>query len=321
VDPEPAPPERDTRRIRRRFRMGRRRWAAVVLVVAVSGSAIGAGAVANNAFNAGYLFTRLLEKFDRFIAGPVPDRSTAPTIEVTPEPETPSPSPTPAPSPPASGAPPDTAAPTPTPIPRVAVDVDIVTNHDAIFAHELRDDWCAPAGLTIVLAITGHGAPTDARERDIASRVHEWESYADSHNGLWGPSAMALALDAYGLPGYRVVAYPTRSQAIRGAAKAIATTNSPAILIAWYGAHTWVMTGYRADADPLVFADAKISGAYIDDPWYPWTSSLWGKSDPPGAFHDNTNLRVNFLPWQRPEGLYRDRDGKFIVVIPTIPRG
>jgi hypothetical protein len=29
----------------------------------------------------------------------------------------------------------------------------------------------------------------------------------------------------------------------------------------------------------------------------------------------------NYLPWKRPEGHYPDRDGKFIVVIPTIPVG
>jgi hypothetical protein len=27
----------------------------------------------------------------------------------------------------------------------------------------------------------------------------------------------------------------------------------------------------------------------------------------------------NFLPWKRPEGKYPDRDGRFIVMIPTIP--
>ena len=27
----------------------------------------------------------------------------------------------------------------------------------------------------------------------------------------------------------------------------------------------------------------------------------------------------NFLPWQRPEGRYPDRDGLFIIVAPTIP--
>jgi hypothetical protein len=117
-----------------------------------------------------------------------------------------------------------------------------------------------------------------------------------------------------------VVAYESRQDALRGAAEAILKTNSPALLLAWRGAHTWVMTGFRADADPRQFDDARIIGTYIDDPWYPWVSSIWGPSDPPGTFQNNDEMKRNFLPWKRPEGLYRDRDGKFIVVIPTLPR-
>ena len=81
------------------------------------------------------------------------------------------------------------------------------------------------------------------------------------------------------------------------------------------------MTGYRANADPLVFDNAKVSGTYILDPWYPWNSSIWGQSDPPGTFQNAAEMIRNFLPWQRPEGLYPRRDGNFIVVEPTIPRG
>ena len=73
--------------------------------------------------------------------------------------------------------------------------------------------------------------------------------------------------------------------------------------------------------EQLLFDDARISGAYILDPWYPWWSSIWGQSDPPGTFQDASEMGRNFLPWQRPEGNYPDRDGKFIVVIPTIPAG
>ena len=29
-------------------------------------------------------------------------------------------------------------------------------------------------------------------------------------------------------------------------------------------------------------------------------------------------MRRNFLPWQRPEGSYSVRDGKYIIVAPTI---
>ena len=96
---------------------------------------------------------------------------------------------------------------------------------------------------------------------------------------------------------------------------------SPVIIVAWRGAHTWVMTGFRATADPLLFKDATVTGTYILDPWYPWWSSIWGQSDPPGTFQDASEMGRNFLPWQRPEGNYPDRDGKFIVVIPTIPAG
>jgi hypothetical protein len=100
---------------------------------------------------------------------------------------------------------------------------------------------------------------------------------------------------------------------------ALSETRAPVILIAWRGVHTWVMTGYRADADPRIFKDATITGTYIYDPWYPRVSTIWGPSDPPGTFQDKAEMERNFLPWARPEGPYADRDGKFLIVVPTIP--
>jgi hypothetical protein len=316
--------QRDSPRFRRRRTSRTRRSRALRVIAAflVVAALAGLGAVETNAFGAGVLYERLLAKVDRLITGPPPAaRATVPTVEVTPQPATPSPSPTPTLPPPASGQPRPTPAPTPTPIPRVAVDVNIVANPRSVFAHELHDTWCAPAGVTIALAILGHGDASDAREREIAGRVHEWDTYADSHNYDWGPSAMVLALDAYGAKGYQVRAYESRADALRDSAKAISLTHSPVILLAWRGAHTWVMSGYRANADPTLFDDAKVSGAYILDPWYPWISSIWGPSDPPGTFQDAAEMVRNFLPWKRPEGHYPDRDGKFIVVIPTIRVG
>ena len=175
------------------------------------------------------------------------------------------------------------------------------------------------AGVQMVLATLHLGNTSNAFQREIQGRVREWESYKDSHNGDWGPSAMALALDAYGAKGYEVHAYQTRQGALRGAAKAIMKTNSPAILLAWRGAHTWVMTGFKSDADPTVFSNAKILGTYIQDPWYPDVSSIWGPSDPPGTFQNNAEMIRNFLPWKRPEGKYPSRDGLYITVLPTIP--
>jgi hypothetical protein len=281
----------------------------VLLALFIGAGALGAGAVTTNAFGAGDLFERLIEKIERFMAGPVPDRATLPTVTITAPPPTSSP----------TTAPGATAGPTPTPPIRAPVDVTIVADPQAVFAHELRKDWCAPAGVQMTLASLGLADTSEAFQRELASRVHEWESLADSLNGEWGPAAMALALEAYGAPGYEIRAYETREDALRDSAVQIERTRSPAILLAWRGAHTWVMTGYRADADPAYFPDAVVSGTYVLDPWYPWISTLWGPSDPPGTFQDAAEMERNFLPWKRPEGKYPDRDGKFIVVVPTVP--
>jgi hypothetical protein len=276
-------------------------------IVVLLGMAIGASAVAVNAF----------------VAGPPPDRG-AETVLVTEPPGDEEPiaeaTPTPVPSLEPGATPTPTPEPTPTPTPkpvRKPVDFDIEPHPRSVFASEIKDTWCSPAGVQMTLAVLGLADTSDRFQAKLQSRVREWESRPDSHNGDWGPSAMALALDAYGAPGYEVRAYKSRTLALRDAARAIRTTRSPVILLAWRGAHTWVMTGYRADADPVLFNNAKVSGAYILDPWYPRISSIWGRSDAPGVFQNTSEMERNYLPWKRPEGRYKDRDGLFIAVVPT----
>lgn len=305
----------------------------IVLATVIGGAALLAGAVATDTLGAGRLYERALVKVDRFLAGPVPDRSAPVTVLVTDPPglidddalidEEPSSEPATSPTTGASADPGTTPVPTPdataTPRPqRLPVDVDIVKHPNAVFAHEIEVTWCASAGVQMTLATLGLVDNSHDVQREIQDRVRRWESYKDSHNGDWGPSAMALALDAYGAPGYEVRAYDSRQGALRDAARAIQQTNSPVLLLAWRGAHTWVMTGFRADADPSVFARPEITGAYILDPWYPDVSSIWGPSDPPGTFQDTSEMIRNYLPWKRPEGLYPDRDGLFIAVVPTV---
>jgi hypothetical protein len=288
-----------------------RRLAALILALGV----VGTTAIWTDALGAGDRWQHLLDRVDRFLAGPVPDRSSVPTVVITPQPTIePTIQPTPRPG--------TTPGPTPTPRPtpgRVPVDVDMARDPEADFAHELTVTWCAPAGITIVLALHDRVTASDDFQREVAGRVHEFESYDDSHNGGWGPAAMSEALAAYGVPGYEIRAYETREDALRGAAVAIEETEAPVILMAWRGAHTWIMSGFRADADPRLFPDAVVSGAYILDPWYPDVSSIWGPSDPPGTFQDEAEMIRNFLPWKRPEGKYPDRDGRFIVIVPTLP--
>src|SRR3954464_2979636 len=60
------------------------RLALGVIVLALVTALGGAFAVTNDAFGAGHLFDRAVAKVDRFLAGPVPDRS-APVTVVVPQ--------------------------------------------------------------------------------------------------------------------------------------------------------------------------------------------------------------------------------------------
>lgn len=311
---------RSTRRARR-FR----RYVVGAVLVAFVGASLTTLAIATDTFGAGERWISLMARVERLVAGPVPDRATLKTVRVTEPPEIDaSPEPTSTMSPLAPGGsvvPSAEPVATPTPRPeRKPMDVDIVERPNRVFASQHHKDWCAPAGVQTVLAILGKTDTSEGTQIDIAAQVRKWEAYEDSHNGDWGPAAMALALDAYGVPGYEVRAFEHMTYALRDAAVAIQSTKSPAILLAWRGAHTWVMSGYRADGDPAIFRNTKIEGAYILDPWYPRISSIWGASNPPGTFTEFDELRENFLPWKRPEGRYPDRDGLYITVVPTIPR-
>ena len=292
-----------------------RRWLTLVVATVLVAGATGFSAVWTNALGAGDRFDRLLARIEAVI-DPPPNRPTVPTVVVTPRP-----SPIAAiPSGTDSRASVRAGSPTPTPTPvRGPVDVAIVRDHAAVFASQLTNKMCAVAATQMVLTILGLGDTSDTFQNELDGRIGEWESWEDSHNGGWGPGAIAKALAAYGASDYEIRAYVSRDDALRDSAIAISQTGKPAVLLPWWGAHTWVMTGYRADADPTVFADARISGAYILDPWYPRVSSIWGPSDPPGNFEDTAELERNFIPWSRPEGAYPDRDGTFVVVLPTEP--
>ena len=312
-----ARPGRDHRRLRL--------VVGLAVVVAILGATLGTLAVATDTLGAGQRWESVMARVDRFLRGPVPDRPSVATVRVTEPPASASPTPAPTldaqdPGNGAVGRPTPVPSPTPEPV-REAVDLRIPGDPEAVFASQVHKDWCASAGVQMVLAIHGLVDTKKSTQEAIHDRIGEWESKEDSLNGDWGPGAMALALDAYGAPGYEIRAFETRQAALRDSARALEATGAPVILLAWRGAHTWVMTGFRADADPTTFRDAHIDGAYILDPWYPRISTIWGPSDPAGTYQDGAEMERNFLRWRRPEGHYPDRDTLFITVAPTVPIG
>jgi hypothetical protein len=216
---------------------------------------------------------------------------------------------------------------TPLPIPspaatltpvRLAVAVEVDPRPNAVFKTEVLNTWCAAAAVQMTLNVIGPAIDTTTARQQ---RIHALEvantTRADSRSGGVGPLGMAGTLTQLGTVRYELRVYRTRAVALWDAARAISVTRHPVILLAWYGAHAWVMTGFRADADPRVFADANVLGADVLDAWYPRVSSIWGRSDPPGTYQNAAEMVRNYLPWKRPEAHYPNWDGRFLALVPA----
>jgi hypothetical protein len=201
--------------------------------------------------------------------------------------------------------------------------VNVEGSPKAVFRTEVLNTWCAAAAVQMTLNVIG---PTIDVSTARQKRIHVLEvadtTRADSRSGGVGPLGMVATLNKLGNVRYELRIYRTRAAALRDAARAIGATRHPVILMAWRGAHAWVMTGFRADADPRFFGDAHVEGTYILDAWYPRISSIWGASDPPGTYQNAAEMIRNYLPWKRPEAHYPGRDGRFLALVPAdAPKG
>ena len=95
---------------------------------------------------------------------------------------------------------------------------------------------------------------------------------------------------------YAVVGYPSLADALYAAARAMRRTGRPVGLLAWGGRHAWVMSGFRATADPAVTDDFRVTHAIVLDPLYPLDSTTWGRSPAPGSSLTPARLGQAFVP-------------------------
>ncbi len=248
---------------------------------------------------------------------PIPVRATAAPTPIVP---------TASPAPVAPSAAPSAVAPAseePTPAASAAPHGPYTVNlyRRGVFVHQVNKEACVAAAvqnmLNVIRSVEERRKPdVSARtQRALYARIVALTSHADSHNGGTGPGGWADLLTQEGYP-YELHVFATRNQAIAAAAIALRETSRPVGILAWQGVHSWVMTGFTSTADPLSGQPFAVTTAYVLDPWYPWVSTRWPRSEAPNAPRDAKDLAANILPWKLGSGPYRGRDGKFLVVMP-----
>ena len=89
----------------------------------------------------------------------------------------------------------------------------------------------------------------------------------------------------------------------------------------WHGRHAWVMSGFRATADPLLTDDFRVTAVIVEDPLYPYGSRVWGPSPRPGEALSPKQLGRQFVP-RRTRSIWNfqrwasNLAGKYVMVVP-----
>jgi hypothetical protein len=266
-------------------------------------------------------------------AAPGPTGAVA-AIEAIPTPTAaPTPTATPAPTPTATPAPTrsPTSTPTPTPKPKPASKLKPAPRPGPFamnlyrpgdFASQVTKKYCVPGAMQTMINVMERGATKSSHA--VQDRLYEL-ARRYSTDRLKGegaePEGWARGLEKLGYGRFEVNVANSRMAAIQRAAKAIRLTGRPVGLLVWRGAHSWVMTGFRATADPAYTWKYRVTAVYIADVWYPRISSIWGPSSKPNTLVPVDKLPEDYLPWRRPTGPYPEKDGKFVSVLPVAKTG
>jgi hypothetical protein len=185
------------------------------------------------------------------------------------------------------------------------------------FVSQARADWCVPASILAMMQMIDRDGDRPTPTQGKLDRLARSLSTPRLRGAGSEPEGWAGSLNRLGVGPYEVRAERTRAGAIEAAARAIRLTGRPVGLLIWRGAHAWVMSGFRATADPAYTDDFRVTHVYVVDPWYPRVSSIWGPAKRPDAVVPVRRLAEDYLAWRRPTVRYPEKDGRFVLVVPV----
>ena len=176
--------------------------------------------------------------------------------------------------------------------------------------------WCTAAGVQIVRNIVD-------RETDHSTagqrRYFDWMRTRNRYD-----LPLSAGVDAAGWTAgmrhfvddrYRLVASRTFDSALRSAVTRLRLTNLPVALTVSHGNHGWIMTGFRATADPAKTSSFTVTSVRVTGPLYGLQSKN-GYDMPPNTKLTTAQLKRFFTPWK-----YAPRamiwDGRYVSIQPV----
>lgn len=197
-----------------------------------------------------------------------------------------------------------------------AYKLDLGTRSD--FVAQTNFVQCVGASMQMMLnMIQETDDRTAATQLELQQLARELSGRRPEGNERQGASVRgwAAGLNRLGAGPYRLVGTTTIEEALLTAATAMRQTGRPVGLLMWRGRHAWVMSGFRATGDPLI-PGTVVTAAYVEDPLYPYGSSVWGPSPRPGAALTVNELGRQFVPRRSSNRFGSALSGKYVLVVP-----
>lgn len=222
------------------------------------------------------------------------------------------------PTPAAAATPvPTAAAPGPPKAILPAWDGGINVYRDGVFTTQKSWLWCTAAGVQIVRNIVERD---DDHSTSGQRRYFEWmrkrNRYDLPESAGVDPQGWTAGLRHFVDDRYRLVASRSFSAGLKSAAANLRRTGLPVALTVSHGGHGWIMTGFKATADPLLTDDFQVTSVRIVGPLY-GRQSKNGYDMRPDTELTTRELRRFFTGWRyAPKAMVWD--GRFVSIQPVV---
>lgn len=184
------------------------------------------------------------------------------------------------------------------------------------FSTQRRWYWCVPASIQMMLnLIHGRSDRSWSNQNTYYNYGRPRRARKFPSRGL-DPQSWMLTLNRYGGGDYRIVTSSSLTTLLRYAARRNRLTGKPVGLLVARGGHAWVMTGFKATADPALTSTYKLTSIRTMGPLWPIQKYRNRYFDsPPGAWFSMTRVPLLY-------GRYYDSDGrtpwtgKYVIISP-----
>jgi hypothetical protein len=184
---------------------------------------------------------------------------------------------------------------------------------------------CVGASMQMMANIVEPGADRTAGTQldlqQLARRLSGPSNFGRERQGA-SIRGWVAGLNHLGYGPYRIVGDASLQDALRSAARAMRATGRPVGLLVWRGRHAWVMSGFRATADPATTDRFEVTAVRILDPLYPHGSATWGASPSPKGWTSVEAVGRQFVARSTSSSgrwLTLGLAGKWVLALPASP--